>query len=337
MDAEPVPQAGEGSGCFQSGVRRPAVGGGAPDVERAQAEAARRARGKVRRYCASSRLNRLGTLTYRGVGCHDPLELRTDVAAFFKALRREVGELPYLWVPEWHPGGHGLHVHFAVGRYVSQPLIRDLWGKGFVHIKLLGNLPVGSGALEEARLAARYLSKYVTKNVGEERVARLHGMRSRRGFSPSAVPCLGRSMDELVGASIGADGRCTGVCVAVVGAGRVAGATRLLACLVRLTNSKTRPAPGSSAPAWTNRSPMKVKDPKALDDIAAIVHAQTGRVRWVWFPWGRGRRRRAPRKGWLTPAPPPGVRRARPAGGVTRRSGCSPACRMRRRRGRALP
>ncbi len=36
---------------------------------------------------------------------------------------------PYLWVPEWHPGGHGLHLHFAVGRYVRQSLIRDVWGR----------------------------------------------------------------------------------------------------------------------------------------------------------------------------------------------------------------
>ena len=189
------PQAAEGSGCFQSARRRSPSGGGAPDVERAQAEAARRARGKVRRYCAASHLNRLGTLTYRGVGCHDPLELREDVAAFFKALRCEMGKLPYLWVPEWHPGGHGLHVHFAVARYVSQPLIRDLWGHGFVHIKLLGNLPVGSGAFEEA---ARYLSKYVTKSVGEERVAGLHRYEVAQDFQPEAVPLLGRSMDDLV-------------------------------------------------------------------------------------------------------------------------------------------
>lgn len=23
--------------------------------------------------------------------------------------------LPYVWVPEWHKCGHGLHLHFAVG------------------------------------------------------------------------------------------------------------------------------------------------------------------------------------------------------------------------------
>ena len=66
------------------------------------------------------------------------------------------GRFPYVWVPQWHPGGHGLHAHFAVGRFVPRGLIERAWGHGFVHIKLLDGLPVGSGALAEARLAARY-------------------------------------------------------------------------------------------------------------------------------------------------------------------------------------
>ena len=57
-------------------------------------------------------------------------QLRQDVAAFFKELRPALGgqALPYVWVPEWHPGGHGLHVHFIVGRYVRQSLIREAVG-----------------------------------------------------------------------------------------------------------------------------------------------------------------------------------------------------------------
>lgn len=51
-------------------------------------------------------------------------------------------------------------MHLAVGRYVRQRLIRDVWERGIVHIKLIGDLPVGSGALEEARIAASYLAKY---------------------------------------------------------------------------------------------------------------------------------------------------------------------------------
>ena len=76
---------------------------------------------------AANRLNRLGTLTYAGEGCFDPLQLRVDLGEFFRGLRRELGgsPFPYVWVPEWHPGGHGLHVHFAVGRYVQQRLIEE--------------------------------------------------------------------------------------------------------------------------------------------------------------------------------------------------------------------
>ena len=144
----------EGGGCVVPTLRAAPVDGGGSDPERSQQEAARRARAKLRRYCAANRLNRFATLTYAGAGCFDP---RSDVAEFFRGLRRELGgdPLPYAWTSEWHPGGHGLHVHFAVGRYVGYRLIRGVWGRGRTHIKLIGDLPVGSGALAEARQAAR--------------------------------------------------------------------------------------------------------------------------------------------------------------------------------------
>jgi hypothetical protein len=200
------PSAAEAGGCFVRSARRRVVhvGGPAQDPERAAAEAARRARGKVRRYCAANRLNRLGTLTYRGAGCHDPRQLRADVADFFRRLRAGVdtGPLPYLWVPEWHPGGHGLHVHFAVGRYVRRSLVASSWGRGFVHIKLLGDLPVGSGTLGEARLAARYLSKYVSKGLGAAS-AGLHRYELAQGFPPAVVSLTGHSLDVVVAAACG--------------------------------------------------------------------------------------------------------------------------------------
>jgi hypothetical protein len=69
------PGAGEAGGSFRSSdrPRREGNGGGvqAEDPERPASEAARRARSKTRRFCAANRLNRLGTLTYRGEGCHD--------------------------------------------------------------------------------------------------------------------------------------------------------------------------------------------------------------------------------------------------------------------------
>ena len=129
------------------------MGGGGADPERAAAEADRRARTKIRRYAVANRLNRFGTLTYAGQGCHDPTGARWDVGAFFKALRPALGgrSFPYVWVPEWHPGGHGLHVHFAVGRDGAELLIRSTWGRGRVDIRLIGDLPIGSGEREEAR------------------------------------------------------------------------------------------------------------------------------------------------------------------------------------------
>lgn len=79
------PDAAEAGGCFY----RPPSGrkSKGSDPERAKTEAARRARSKVRRYCAANRLNRLGTLTYAGGGCHDPGALRADLGGFFRALR----------------------------------------------------------------------------------------------------------------------------------------------------------------------------------------------------------------------------------------------------------
>jgi hypothetical protein len=114
------PDAVEAGGCLVRPGPRVLVGGGG-DPERAEAEAVRRARAKLRRYVVANRLNRLGTLTYAGEGCFDPLQLREDVGAFFKNLRPALGgqPFPYAWTSEWHPGGHGLHVHFGVGRYVS--------------------------------------------------------------------------------------------------------------------------------------------------------------------------------------------------------------------------
>ncbi len=199
--------AGEAGGSFRHAARPRQVErheGPAADPERSAAEGARRAKGKVRRYCAANRLNRLGTLTYAGTGNHDPLLLREHLGEFFRSLRRGLGgdPLPYLWVPEWHKTDHGLHAHFAVGRYIRRSLIEEAWGRGFVHIKLLGDLPAGSGPLEEARMAARYLSKYVGKSFDEEsRVPGLHRYEVAQGFQPSVTQVYGRTVDSAIDAA----------------------------------------------------------------------------------------------------------------------------------------
>jgi len=198
------PAAGEVGGSFRHSwqPRRLRGGGGLADPERSQSEAARRARAKLRRYCAANRLNRLGTLTYRGDGCHDARQVRGDVAGFFRGLRRSLDDqgFAYVWVPEWHKTGHGLHVHFAIGRYIGRGKIEQAWRRGFVHIKLLGDLPAGSGTLEESRLAARYLSKYVTKTF-DDALPGLHRYELAQGFQPQVLRCVGRSADEALDAA----------------------------------------------------------------------------------------------------------------------------------------
>lgn len=195
------PEAGEAGGSFRYvGRRARPAGGGVPDPERSRAEAARRARGKLRRYCAANRLNRLGTLTYAGQGCHDPKVLRQDLAGFFRSLRRLTGgeAFPYVWVPEWHNTDHGLHAHFAVGRYLKRSAIEEAWGRGFVHIKLLGDLPTGSGKLEEARKAAAYLAKYVGKAIDDRRIPSHHRYDVAQRFQPRAEGVWGRTADEAI-------------------------------------------------------------------------------------------------------------------------------------------
>jgi len=195
------PDAAEGGGSFRSTARESSGGDSpAPDPEGNAADAARRARTKVRRYCAANRLNRLGTLTYAGPGNRDPAALRLDLADFFRRLRGALREpFPYLWAPEWHPGGHGLHAHFAVGRWIAQGDIKRAWGRGHVHIKQLGDLPVGSGTLGEARLAARYLAKYVGKDLASGgQPSGLHRYEVAQGFQPRAVTLDGSTADEVL-------------------------------------------------------------------------------------------------------------------------------------------
>jgi hypothetical protein len=162
--------------------------------------AVRRARTRVRRYCAANRLNRLGTLTYGPPFCRDPQLLRDHVGKFFRRLRVKlvVDRLPYLWVGEWHQDRQRLHAHFGVGRFVARSRIESAWPHGFVHIKLLGDLPYESTSLEQARLAAWYLSKYVAKSL-QDHGSGLHRYEVAQGYAPRCEGWLGSSSKEVLG------------------------------------------------------------------------------------------------------------------------------------------
>lgn len=69
-----------------------------------------------------------------------------------------------------------------------------------MHIKLIGDLPVGSGALTEARIAARYLSKYVAKTFADEnaREMGLHRYDVAQGFQPETLRLTGKSAHAVL-------------------------------------------------------------------------------------------------------------------------------------------
>lgn len=198
------PDAFEGGGSFSGTLRRIpeyVARGQAKDPDRAAAVAAQRARGQMRRYCVRNRLNRLGTLTY-ATGNHDPALVREHLGEFFRALREVTGgkPFPYIWIPEWHKTDHGLHAHFAVGKFVKRAHIAAAWDRGFFHIKLLSNLPVGSTSISEARRAAGYLSKYVAKDIGDpaRHVLGLHRYDVAQGFAPVPVSISGPTSEDVI-------------------------------------------------------------------------------------------------------------------------------------------
>jgi len=146
----------------------------------------------------------MGTLTYAPPFCTDPLQLRLDLAAFFRDLRTGLGgkPMPYVWVPELHKDGERFHVHYAMGSYVPRSLIGECWPHGIFDIRQIGDLPVGSDKVAEARRAAVYLSKYVGKAIdGQDNGKRPFGMHRyevAQGFKPVCEQFLGRTANEVI-------------------------------------------------------------------------------------------------------------------------------------------
>jgi len=137
----------------------------------------------------ANRLDRLATLTYVGIH-NDPKQVSADIGAFFRELRDLLGApFPYLWVREWHPGGHGLHVHFLVGKFIHWSLIKEAWGDGRIDIrrKSRPQLRLGDGPAEEARYLARYLAKYLSKGSNQNRDEWSHRFDVAQGFQPRPI------------------------------------------------------------------------------------------------------------------------------------------------------
>jgi len=154
--------------------------GGAKDPERTAEVALRRARKIIRQFAKEFRLRYMWTLTYAGTGEFDIEQVRRHVERLIKALVNEQGErFPYVWVPELHPGGHGIHIHMAVPFYIEHEKLMKLWGRGIVDLR--DKKPKGAAAAFGGQVAGGYLSKYLGKAFDETAFGK-HRYERAQGF-----------------------------------------------------------------------------------------------------------------------------------------------------------
>jgi len=96
------------------------------------------------------------------------------VQGFTRRLRAASPRTVWLAVLEWHPGGHGWHVHVCISRFLPKALLAELWPHGFVdgrRITVRGD----AKSLSAARRAGQYVAKYLTKSQAETAPAHVKG------------------------------------------------------------------------------------------------------------------------------------------------------------------
>lgn len=171
--------------------KRESTGLGRPDPERAQTEARRRAAVQVRRLVAEHKLTRMWTLTLAAATLpeHRP-KVVLKLQQFLRRVRLELPHVVWLAVLEWHPGGHGWHIHIVVNRFVPKQWISRAWPHGFVDVRRI-SVKGDSSSRQAVSKAASYLAKYVSKPAPEGAPEHVRG--DHRYYRP-----LGLSLTELV-------------------------------------------------------------------------------------------------------------------------------------------
>lgn len=180
------PDCGEAVVSFAASYQSAEDGGvgayGDSDANRLRAE--RRARRVVRRYCTANGIDRLVTLTFAPPFCTDPAELVEHRKRFIRRLRCSFGHsFPYVWAPELHKDGVKLHAHLGLNRFVKKDQMAEVWGHGFVDVRLI-RARGSKNPLDHRRRAARYLSKYVGKAFDQPGTFGRHRYEVGEGFQP---------------------------------------------------------------------------------------------------------------------------------------------------------
>jgi hypothetical protein len=152
--------------------------------EQNKARSSRRARTELVDYVIANALSHLWTLTYaKEGGEHDEATVKRHVNRFCKRLRDIscIPQLPFAYVLELHPGGHGWHVHFALGQRVPWPHVLRAWRRGRIDPPKLSK---GKG---RSRAVAGYLAKYLAKTFTGPQSKCKHRYELAQGFKPGAV------------------------------------------------------------------------------------------------------------------------------------------------------
>jgi hypothetical protein len=115
-------------------------------------------------------------------------EVLRDVAGFRRRLFEVLGRrVAVAAVPEQGTKKGRWHCEIAIGVYVRQALLEELWGLGWVNIHRYGDRHKRQDEVEAAWQVASYLSKYVGKALAETAGSKGgHRYEVSQGFQPEA-------------------------------------------------------------------------------------------------------------------------------------------------------
>ena len=188
---EPLPRSGHLAGYRQIGSK--SLGRRMPATTAPMAEpresSVRRTRTRATLWCGANRADRLLSMTYAGEGQQSWAGVVEDDARFRRRLRAMYPRVAVLTAAEWHPGGHGWHVHAALTGYVPVMVLARCWGQGGVQVERFKKS--GTGPVS-ARLVGRYVAKYLSKGMaGGERPRGSHAYEVTQGTQPLTIRLSG--------------------------------------------------------------------------------------------------------------------------------------------------
>jgi len=151
-----------------------------PSVERLAENTKRavaRAKTTIRRMIMAAHLDHLLTLTYRE-NVQDTRRGWSDLGKFIRLVRAHIPNWPYVSVMELQERG-AIHFHSAVSGRQDVGLLRRLW-HSVIGGAANGNIDVQYFRGSKARLA-KYLAKYISKDLAAEKVRGVHRYKRSRG------------------------------------------------------------------------------------------------------------------------------------------------------------